>query len=55
LDVVAVSAAAKHSLAITADGAVFSWGGGEIGCLGHGEELSNEVRPRQLAARAPGQ
>ena len=53
--VVAVSAAAKHSLAITADGAIFTWGGGEVGCLGHGEELSHLLRPKQLEARAPGQ
>ena len=35
--VVAVSAGYNHSLSITADGAVFTWGKGEDGCLGHGE------------------
>ena len=41
--VVAVSAAHAHSLALTADGAVFTWGKGEDGCLGHGEDLSNQL------------
>ena len=40
---VTVSAGALLSIALTADGAVFSWGEGEDGCLGHrGEDLSKE-------------
>ena len=53
--VVAVSAGGYHSLAITADGAVFTWGTGETGCLGHGEDLSNQLLPKKVEAWAPGQ
>ena len=41
--VVAVSAGEDHSLAITAAGAVFTCGKGELGCLGHGEDLSHQL------------
>jgi len=50
--VVAVSAGLAHSLAVTADGAVFAWGGGEDGCLGHGEDLSNQLLPKKVEAWA---
>ena len=53
--VVAVSAGGSHSLAITADAAVFTWGKGEYGCLGHGEDLSNQLLPKKVEAWAPGQ
>ena len=53
--VVAVSAGDMHSLAITADDAVFTWGKGEDGCLGHGEDLSNQLLPKKIEAWAPGQ
>ena len=33
---VAVNAGGRHALALTADGRVFSWGDGEYGQLGHG-------------------
>ena len=33
------SSSRTHSLALTADGAVFTWGSAD-GCLGHGEDLS---------------
>jgi len=46
--VVAVSAGACHSLASTADGAVFTCGKGENGCLGHGEDLSNQLLPKKV-------
>ena len=49
--VVAVSAGGFHSLALTADGAVFTWGKGETGCLGHGEDLSNQLLPKKIEAR----
>ena len=48
--VIAVAARARHSIAITADGAVFTWGGGEDGCLGHGEDLSNQLLPKKVEA-----
>ena len=43
-----------HSLAVTA-GAVFTWGKGETGCLGHGEDLSNQMLPKKVEQWAPGQ
>ena len=52
--VVAVSAGYFHSLARTADGAVFTWGEGESGCLGHGEDLSNQLLPKKVEAWVPG-
>jgi len=53
--VVAVSAGVYHSIAITADGAVFTWGEGRHGCLGHGEDLSNQLLPKKIEAWSPGQ
>ena len=35
-----------RSLARTADGAVFAWGQGDDGCLGHGEDLSDQLLPK---------
>ena len=52
---VAVSAGREHSLALTADGAVFTWGKGETSSLGHGEDLSNQLLPKKVEAWAPGQ
>ena len=52
--VVAVSAGAYHSLALTADGAVFTWGKGGDACLGHGEDLSDQVLPKKIEAWSPG-
>ena len=45
--VVTVSAGASHSLARTADGAVWSWGGGVSGKLGHGDE-QNQLLPKKV-------
>jgi len=53
--VVAVSAGVYHSLATTGDDAVYAWGLGESGCLGHGEDLSNQLLPKKIEAWAPGQ
>ena len=53
--VVAVLAGEDHSLAITADGAVFTWGKGEDGCLGHGEDLANQLLPKKIEVWALGQ
>ena len=52
--VVTVFAGSYHSLAITADGVVFAWGKGEYGCLGHGEDLSNQLRPKKIETWAQG-
>ena len=52
--VVAVSAGRRHSLAHAADGAVLTWGEGVDGCLGHGEDLSNELLPKKIETWAPG-
>ena len=46
--VVAVSAGEVHSLALTADGAVFAWGEGEDASLGHGEDLSKQLLPKKI-------
>ena len=35
---IAVSLGGYHSLALTADGAVWSWGYGYTGLLGHGDD-----------------
>ena len=52
--VVAVSAGVAQSLALTADGAVFTWGKGEDACLGHGEDLSDQLLPKKIEAWSPG-
>jgi len=49
--VVAVSAGDRHSIAITADGAVWSWGYGASGQLGHGDQ-QNQLLPKQVEAFA---
>ena len=49
--VVAVSAGGDHSLALAADGAVWSWGWGDFGNLGHGDE-QNQLLPKKLEALA---
>jgi len=50
--VVAVSAGSGHSIASTTNGAVFTWGRGEYGCLGHGEDVSNQLLPKRVEAWA---
>ena len=52
--VVAASAGSSHSLATTADGAVFTWGQGERSCLGHGEDLSSQLLPKKVEAWVQG-
>ena len=51
--VVAVSAGGFHSIAVTAHGAVWSWGGGAFGNLGHGDE-HQQLLPKKIEAWAPG-
>jgi membrane protein implicated in regulation of membrane protease activity len=46
--VVTLSAHEDHSLALTADGAVFTWGVGALGRLGHGEDVSNQLLPKKI-------
>ena len=53
--VVATSAGGYHSIAVTADSAVFTWGEGEDACLGHGEDESNQLLPKKIETWAPGQ
>jgi alpha-tubulin suppressor-like RCC1 family protein len=53
--VVAVSAGGCHSLALAADGAVYAWGLGETGRLGHGEDLSKQLLPKKIEVWSPGQ
>ena len=47
IEVVSVSAGSRHTLALTAQGAVFSWGWGHVGQLGHGDFVSTHV-PRRI-------
>ena len=49
--VVAVSAGRDHSLALTAENAVFAWGQGGTGQLGHGEDLSDQLLPKKIEAQ----
>jgi len=46
--VIAVSAGLSHNLALTADGAVFTWGAGEYGRLGHGDDVSRQLLPKKI-------
>jgi hypothetical protein len=46
-----IAAGGSHSLCVTKDGAVFSWGCGADGRLGHGSH-SDEMLPRQVRAMA---
>jgi len=47
-----IAAGRAHSLAISADGALYSWGWGKSGQLGHGDRASVHV-PRRVEAIAP--
>jgi len=48
-----VSAGLAHSLALSLDGSVFSWGCGREGLLGHGDEASTG-KPRQVQKQTLG-
>ena len=50
--VVAVSAGGGHSLAVTADGSLWSWGNGACGRLGHGDEQQRQLLPKKVEAFA---
>ena len=47
--IAAVSAGAAHSLALSQGGAVFSWGYGNVGRLGHGDDADHHV-PKHVEA-----
>ena len=49
MPIVAVSAGGDFSLALAASGALFSWGRGEHGKLGHGDERHQQL-PTEVAA-----
>ena len=49
--VVQAAAGCSHSLVLTESGAVYSWGGGEFGELGHGDEEA-QLLPRRIEALA---
>ena len=40
-----------HSLALTTDGALWSWGAGALGQLGHGDE-QRQLQPKKIEAFA---
>jgi len=44
----------RHAVLLTDAGAVFTWGEGEYRCLGHGEDLSNQLLPKKVEMWAPG-
>ncbi|KUF97159.1 hypothetical protein AM588_10011026 [Phytophthora nicotianae] len=46
-DVVAVSCGSRHTMALTASGAVYSWGWGSMGQLGHGD-LKSINEPQKI-------
>ena len=52
LEVATVVAGASHSFAITTDGALFSWGAGQCGRLGHGDEESQKAPLRVAGLQA---
>jgi len=51
--IVLVAAGADHTVAMEAEGRVWSWGRGSRGCLGHNDEIDRHV-PTQLADEAFG-
>ena len=44
----AVTGIDEGTVASTADGATFAWGEGGHGCLGHGEDESNQLLPKKV-------
>ena len=51
--VVGVSAGSEHSACVTADGALFTWGSGARGKLGHGH-VEDELLPRRVLGTLEG-
>ena len=49
--VVSVAAGSNHSFVLSAEGALFSFGFGAYGQLGHGD-TANQLRPKRVAALA---
>lgn len=50
--ITSVAAGAAHTLALTSSGAVYSWGSGAYGRLGH-NGAKDELKPRRIAAFDP--
>uniref|UniRef100_A0A7S2SFJ5 PH domain-containing protein n=1 Tax=Mucochytrium quahogii TaxID=96639 RepID=A0A7S2SFJ5_9STRA len=46
--IVAIATGDAHSLALSGDGVVYSWGFGKSGALGHGD-LANRMEPKRVA------
>ncbi len=42
-DVVSITCGYEHSVALTSEGAIYTWGHGEGGLLGHGDQDSQGV------------
>lgn len=51
-DVVQVVCSASKTLALTKDGAVFSWGSCQNLSLGHGDDVRSVLRPKRVDALA---
>jgi len=47
--IVALSAGSRHSLALSEEGSVYSWGWGHIGQLGHGENNVSVSNPTRIS------
>ncbi|XRB09249.1 ultraviolet-B receptor UVR8 [Pycnococcus provasolii] len=48
----ALACGGRHSAALTSDGAVYTWGHGAYGQLGHGDDTSNQHTPKRVDALA---
>ena len=48
VDVVSLAAGFAHTAALSDSGALYTWGSGKLGRLGHGSD-PDEVLPRQIA------
>ncbi|KAF0683432.1 Aste57867_24557 [Aphanomyces stellatus] len=48
VQVVGLALGARHSVALTEEGSVYTWGAGEFGQLGHGDVVDNELFRQQF-------
>lgn len=48
VDIVSISAGSRHTIALSSDGAVYTWGWGHVGQLGHGD-CNNSPQPVRVA------
>lgn len=51
--IVSAAAGTKHSLALAADGSLYSWGAAEFGQLGHPSLESEQVVINPVSCRVP--